>query len=137
MTTRNRVIGKSRNWVIGAVALLVWACGGSPAGPSGSGQTGTTITITGSGISPASVTVAPGGRVLFANNDSRPHDMEWDPHPDHQGPCTQAGVNPPGFLAAGQSRETGNFVNVQVCGFHDHDDPPPGGNRFAGTIRVN
>jgi hypothetical protein len=83
------------------------------------------------------VTVSPGGRVLFVNNDSRPHDMEWDPHPDHQGPCTQAGVNPPGFLAAGQSRETGNLVNVQSCGFHDHDNPPPGGNRWAGMIKVN
>ncbi len=120
------------------VALIAAACGGSPSGPSGGGgQAEVTITITASGINPTSVTVPQGGRVLFVNNDARPHDMEWDPHPDHQGPCTQAGVNPPGFLAAGQRRETGNFVNVQSCGFHDHNDPPPGGGRWAGTIRVN
>jgi plastocyanin len=95
------------------------------------------VTITASGVSPSTVTVAAGGRVLFVNSDTRAHDIEWDPHPDHQGPCTQAGVNPPGFLAAGQSRETGNLVNVQTCGYHDHDDPPPGGSRWAGTIRVN
>jgi|SRR3954468_8914112 len=120
-----------------AVCVFTAGCGGSPSGPSTGGQPQPTITITAGGISPASVTVPPGGRVLFVNSDARPHDIEWDPHPDHQGPCTQAGVNPPGFLAAGERRETGNFVNVQSCGFHDHDNPPPGGSRWAGTVRVN
>jgi plastocyanin len=120
-----------------ALVLLSGACGGgSPSGPSGGGQTSPTITIGASGITPTQVTIPPGGRVLFTNSDTRSHDMEWDPHPDHQGPCGVAGVNPPGFLAPGQTRETGNFVNVQSCGFHDHNDPPPGGNRWTGTILV-
>ena len=118
-----------------ASLVLAAACGNSPSGPSG-GQNTPTMTISSTGMSPAQVTVAPGGRVLFVNNDTRGHDMEWDPHPDHQGPCTLAGVNPPGFLTPGQSRETGNFVNVQSCGFHDHDNPPPGGTRWTGTILV-
>jgi plastocyanin len=94
------------------------------------------MTIGTSGISPSTVTVSPGGRVLFVNNDNRSHDIEWDPHPDHMGPCGRAGVHPPGFLSPGQQRESGNLVNVQSCGFHDHDDPPPGGNRWTGTINV-
>jgi len=129
--------GTARTFVL-VCGLMLAGCGGSPSGPSGGGPPNTpTVTITASGISPSTVNVSPGGRVLFVNSDTRSHDMEWDPHPDHQGPCTQAGVNPPGFLAAGQSRETGNFVNVQTCGYHDHDNPPPGGSRWAGTIRVN
>jgi plastocyanin len=114
----------------------VGGCGSSPSGPSGGQKNEATLTITSAGVNPAQITVAPGDRVLFVNSDSRAHDMEWDPHPDHQGPCTFAGVNPPGFLAAGQTRETGNFVNVQSCGFHDHSDPPPGGNKWTGTILV-
>jgi hypothetical protein len=118
-------------------ACVVAACGGSPAGPSiGGGQNEPTFTITSTGISPSQVIVAPGGRVLFLNSDTRAHDMEWDPHPDHQGPCGVAGVNPPGFIAPGQTRESGNLVNVQSCGFHDHDNPPPGGSRWTGTILI-
>src|SRR5919198_5249323 len=92
---------------IGALMALI-ACGGSPPSPTPNSPT---VTISGSGVTPTAITVSPGGRVLFVNNDTRSHDIEWDPHPDHQGACTLAGVNPPGFLAAGQSRETGNFVN--------------------------
>jgi plastocyanin len=118
-------------------ACVVAACGGSSTGPSsGGGQNEPTFTITSTGISPSQVTVAPGGRVLFVNNDTRAHDMEWDPHPDHQGPCGVAGVNPPGFIAPGQTRESGNLVNVQSCGFHDHDNPPPGGSRWTGMILI-
>ena len=122
-------------WLTSAALFALTACGGSPSGPSG-GQNSVTVTITASGVAPNPVSVAPGGRVLFVNNDTRAHDIEWDPHPDHQGPCTAAGVNQPGFLAAGQSRETGNFVNVQSCGYHDHNDPPPAGARWTGTIVV-
>ena len=127
--------GTAIRLAIGLAVLLLAACGGSsPSAPSGGGAT---ITITASGVSPNPITISPGGRVLFVNNDTRNHDMEWDPHPDHQGPCTLAGVNQPGFLSPGQSRETGNFVNVQSCGYHDHSNPPnEGGSRWAGTITV-
>ena len=77
-----------------------------------------TITITSAGVSPRSVTIAVGGRVNFVNNDSRPHDMSSNPHPEHTD-CPA--MNQAGFLQPGQSRETGNFTTARTCGFHDHN----------------
>ena len=71
-------------------------------------------------VSPKQLTVPPGTRVLFVNNQSRPHNMTSDPHPDHLD-CPE--LNQVGLLNAGQSRESGNLVIVRTCGFHDHDDP--------------
>lgn len=64
------------------------------------------------------MTISPGTRVLFVNNDSRPHDMSSDPHPAHTD-CPA--INQVGFLSPGQSRESGNLNTVRTCGFHDHD----------------
>ena len=69
------------------------------------------MTITSSGASPVSLTIAPGTRVLFVNNDTRPHNMTSDPHPDHD-PCPE--INAVGFLSPGQSRETGNLNTVRT-----------------------
>jgi len=80
----------------------------------------TTVTITSAGISPKSVQIAPGSRVLFVNNDSRSHNVTSDPHPEHTD-CPE--INQVGFLTSGQTRETGNFVTTKTCGFHDHDNP--------------
>jgi len=79
-----------------------------------------TITITSTGASPRNVLINAGTRVLFVNNDSRSHNMTSDPHPEHTD-CPD--INQVGFLAPGQSRETGNLVTVRTCGFHDHDLP--------------
>jgi plastocyanin len=117
--------------------LVVSACGGgspptSPTPPSGGGgSTSTTITITTSGVSPQSITVPPGTRVTFTNNDSRRHDMESDPHPEHTD-CPE--INQVGVLQPGQSRETGNLNTVRTCGFHDHDQPTA--NSLRGSIRI-
>ena len=80
-----------------------------------------TFTITSAGVSPKEMTVSPGTRVLFVNNDSRRHHMASDPHPEH-GDCPEieAVMNP------GQSRETANLNTVRTCGFHDHDLPDNG-----------
>ena len=113
-------------WNVGTAAtfaLTLAACGGSssPASPSGNtGNTGTiaaTITITSTGVSPKTVTVAPGSRVTFTNNDSRNHEMNSDPHPTH-GDCP--GLDQVGFLAPGQSKTSGNLNTARACGFHDH-----------------
>ena len=124
---------------LAAGALLLPACGGggttsttpsatpAPAptptpppsttpAPSG----GTTVTITSAGASPTELTVSPGARVTFVNNDTRPHDMSSDPHPFHTD-CPE--INEVGFLNAGQSKQTGNLNAVKTCGFHDHDQP--------------
>jgi plastocyanin len=104
------------------ICLVVASCGGSsPVSPPPPPSTGPTITISSSGaVTPKELTVSPGTRVLFTNNDSRRHDMTSDPHPEHSD-CDE--INQVGPLNAGQSRETGNLVAVRTCGFHDHDDP--------------
>jgi plastocyanin len=113
-------------------AALALACsGGSPSSPGGGGGSGgggtttpptatTTITITSSGANPRSISVSPGARVTFINNDSRAHDMASDPHPEHTD-CPA--LNDIGFLTAGQQKTSGNLNAVRTCRFHDHNDP--------------
>jgi plastocyanin len=79
-----------------------------------------TIRITPAGVSPKSVEIALGARVLFINNDTRDHTMGTDPHPDHTD-CPV--INQVGLLKPGEQRETGNFVVVRTCGYHDHELP--------------
>ena len=116
-----------------AVAALLTAtsCGSSPAGPSTPPVETNTITITAAGATPKNVQIALGQRVRFVNNDNRPHNMTSDPHPDHND-CPD--LNQVGFLSPGQSRETGNLVEVRTCGFHDHDDP--NNNNLRGRIVI-
>ena len=124
-----------------AAAIVVLAAvsscgGGTPPGPSnGGGGAVTTVTITSTGASPGTLTINQGERVLFVNNDSRPHNMTSDPHPEHDQPGCGA-LNAVGFLSSGQRRESGNLTTAGTCGFHDHDDPPPGGSRFTGLITI-
>jgi plastocyanin len=111
-----------------AVVLLTAAsCGGSDSSPTPSsptptptpgGSSGATITITASGVSPRALTVAAGSRVTFVNNDSRLHEMNSDPHPDHTD-CPA--INDVGFLQPGQSRQTGNLNTPRTCRYHDHN----------------
>lgn len=79
-----------------------------------------TIRITPAGVSPKTVEVPLGARVLFVNNDTRDHTMGTDPHPDHTD-CPV--INQVGLLKPGEQRETGNFVVTRTCGFHDHELP--------------
>ncbi len=107
-----------------AVALALGAIGCSGASttsptPGGPAPSTATITITSSGVSPATVTISAGGQVTFVNNDSRNHNMQSDPHPEHTDCPELAQV---GFLVPGQSRTSGNFNTVRTCGYHDHDD---------------
>lgn len=124
-----------------AAACVVAACGGSSTGPSsgGSGGSGggggggstntTTITITSAGASPRDITVAVGSRVTFVNNDSQPHDMASNPHPEHTDcPALVA------FVTPGNSATTLNLNTVRTCGFHDHNQPS--NTSLQGTIRI-
>ena len=115
--------------------MLTGSCGGggspsAPTPPSTSNPNVITIS-SGSVVSPRELTVSPGARVLFVNNDSRRHDMASDEHPDHLD-CPS--LNQVGLLNPGQSRESGNLVTVRTCGFHDHDDP--NNNNLRGRIVI-
>jgi hypothetical protein len=115
--------------------LSIAACGGgggTPPSPNPNPNPNpNTFTITSAGVSPKELTVSPGTRVMFVNNDSRRHDMGSDPHPDHTD-CTE--INSVGVLNPGQSRETGNLNTVRTCGFHDHDLPD--NNNLKGRIVI-
>jgi hypothetical protein len=107
---------------IGAIAITAVACGSdSPSAPS-TGNDGTiaqTLTITSAGIAPKSVTVPLGSRITITNNDSRTHEMNSDPHPEHNS-CPPLNV---GTLTPGQSRTSQNLTTARTCGMHDHLDP--------------
>jgi hypothetical protein len=46
--------------------------------------------------------------------------MHSDPHPNH-GDCPA--IDDVGFMAAGQTKLTGNLTVARTCGFHDHNLP--------------
>jgi plastocyanin len=110
--------------LLAGLCLGFAACGGGGGGstqPSPTPINPNVITISSGGVvSPKDLTVTPGARVLFVNNDGRRHDMTSDDHPDHM-ECPA--INQVGLLMPGQNRETGNLVAIRTCGFHDHEDP--------------
>ena len=77
----------------------------------------TTILIVNNAVCPQALTVARGTRVTFINNDTRAHEMDSDPHPEHTD-CPE--LNQVGRLESGQQRDSGNLNTVRRCGFHDH-----------------
>ena len=98
--------------------LSATACGGdSPVAPTGDSTN--VVTISSAGASPLTIQIRVGERVQFINNDSVVHEMSSDLHPSHLG-CPA--INDVGFLSAGQSKETGNFVTPETCTYHDHLD---------------
>ena len=123
-------VRRLRRVLVAALAIGALACGGSDGGgggtptapnnPNNPPVATTTITITAAGVSPQRITVPLGARVTFINNNSRSHEMHSDPHPNH-GDCPP--IDDVGFLAAGQTKLTGNFTVAGTCGFHDHNQP--------------
>jgi plastocyanin len=101
-------------------------CGGGSNGTPTSGTPNTppvattTITITSAGVSPPVINVPAGSRVTFINNDSRSHEMHSDPHPTH-GDCPP--IDDVGFIAVGQTKQTGPMTTTRTCGYHDHNLP--------------
>jgi plastocyanin len=111
----------------GAMAV-VCSCGGSSAssgstGPSGActpSSNAATFVIQNNTICPSALTVARGTQVTILNSDSRTHEMDSDPHPEHTD-CPE--LNSIGFLNTGQSRQSGNLNIARRCGLHDHSAP--------------
>jgi plastocyanin len=123
-TAPARVIPAVCNAVLAAaLALAVAGAACSSSSPSTTPTpapvAGTTITITSSGTSPKNLQISPGTQVTFINNDSRNHEMDSDPHPDHTD-CPA--INQVGPIAPGQSKQTGNLNTIRSCGYHDHND---------------
>ena len=108
-------------WGLAAAGAIAFAgaCGGGSTSPSGGGTPppNTTITITSSGVSPKNLRVSAGTQVTFVNNSVIVHQMFSDPHPEHTD-CPE--INNVGYLAPGQSKQTGNLNTVRTCGYHDH-----------------
>lgn len=129
---------------VAALGLLSACGGGSSTSPGGGGTavvvkdsgtggaSGATVTMTASGLSAGTVTIAVGQTVTFVNNDTRSHEIASNPHPQH-GSCP-AIENGLGIIAAGQTKQTHNFGNAGTCGYHDHQDDT--NTRFQGTIVV-
>jgi len=112
---------------VAAAASLaaIFACGGSasPSGPTGGctpSPNPNTIVIQNNQVCPSSITVARGSQVMMINNDSRVHEMDSDPHPEHT-QCPE--INQIDFLNPGQSRQSGNLNTARTCGYHDHTNP--------------
>jgi plastocyanin len=118
-----RAIVFTRAAVAESALVLAVACGGTSGTPPSPTLTcstlpnATTILIISNAVCPQTMTVTPGSRVMFVNNDNRVHEMFSDPHPEHTN-CVE--INQVGHLEAGQQRETGNLNTIRSCGFHDH-----------------
>lgn len=119
-----------------AIAIAI-SCGGSsssPSAPTGSctpSSSANTFVIQNNQVCPQSMTVTRGSQVTFINQDSRVHEMNSDPHPEHTD-CPE--LNQVGHLEPAQSRQSGNLNVARRCGFHDHRNPDTAG--LKGTITI-
>ncbi len=122
---------------VAAALAIAAACGGSsssPSSPTGSctpSSNANTIVIQNNQVCPQALTVARGSQVTMINNDSRVHDMDSDPHPEHTD-CPE--LNQVGHLEPAQSRTSGNLNIARRCGFHDHGNPDNAS--LKGTITI-
>jgi len=132
-----RAFGRTSAVVVATVILgMVAACTGetpllSTPIPASSVPSVVTVTITSTGVDPKVLTISQGQRVLFVNNDSVSHEMASDVHPTHE---QWPAMNQVGYLAPGQSRETGNLNAVGGITYHDHLDAQ--NELLLGTIEV-
>jgi len=120
-----------RVYLLAAIALTVAACKSSSSTPTAPPTATNVVTITASGVSPKSIVITAGSQVTFTNNDTRTHDMQSDPHPEHNDCPELAQV---GFLRVGESRQSGNLNTIRTCGYHDNSHEEDA--RLRGTITI-
>jgi len=130
-------------WAGAALACgmaLVVACGSGSSSSGGTAPSGTctpssspnTLVIQNNTICPQAITVARGTQVTILNSDSRTHEMDSDPHPEHTD-CPE--LNQIGFMSPGQSRQSGNLNTARRCGLHDHTSPDTASLKATITIQ--
>ncbi len=114
------------------------ACGGSsstattaPTGSCTPSSSPNTFVIQNNQVCPQTMTVTRGSQVTILNSDTRTHEMDSDPHPEHTD-CPE--LNQIDFLNPGQSRLSGNLNTARKCGFHDHNNPSTA--ELKGTITI-
>src|SRR5262249_7826626 len=81
-----------------------------------------TLVIQNNIICPQTITVARGSQLTILNSDSRNHEMDSDPHPEHTD-CPA--LNQIGFLSPGPSRLSGNLNTARQCGMRDSSSSQP------------
>jgi hypothetical protein len=125
--------------VLLACGLALAACGSDSSsgttGPTGGCTPSTnpnTLVIQNNTICPQALTVSRGSQVTILNSDSRDHEMDSDPHPEHTD-CPE--LNQIGFLSPGQSRISGNLNIARKCGMHDHSSPDTASLKATITIQ--
>jgi hypothetical protein len=127
--------------VIVAVGLAIaLGCGGSSSSGSSTGpSTGctpstsaNTLVIQNNTICPQAITVTRGSQLTILNSDSRAHEMNSDPHPEHTD-CPE--LNQIGHLEPNQSRQSGNLNTARKCGMHDHLSPDTASLKATITIQ--
>jgi plastocyanin len=126
--------------ILAAGIAIVAACGGSSSSPSSNPTPGActpstnanTLVIQNNTICPSALTVTRGTQVTILNSDSRTHEMDSDPHPEHTD-CPE--LNQIGFLNPGQSRQSGNLNTARKCGMHDHASPDTASLKATITIQ--
>ena len=122
----------------GGMALAA-ACGSSSTATSPTPTTSSctpssspnTFVIQNNQVCPQTMTIARGSQVTILNSDTRTHEMDSDPHPEHTD-CPE--LNQIDFLNPGQSRLSGNLNTARKCGFHDHNNPSNAA--LKGTITI-
>jgi plastocyanin len=124
--------------ILAAGIAIVAACGGSSSSPSSNpgactpSTNANTLVIQNNTICPSALTVTRGTQVTILNSDSRTHEMDSDPHPEHTD-CPE--LNQIGFLNPGQSRQSGNLNIARKCGMHDHASPDTASLKATITIQ--
>ncbi len=96
-------------------------------GSEASAPSEVTVSITDSGFSPDTISVAKGGKVTWTNNSSKEHWPASDPHPTHD---FYPGFDPLKGIKPGESWSF-VFNNPGEWGYHDHLIP-----HLRGTINV-
>jgi plastocyanin len=102
-----------------------------PQEQSAAGAASVTVTYTDGGFSPATVTIAKGGKVDFVNNSSRGFWPASDPHPQHTGypeagTCKGHAFDPCGAVAPGATWSF-TFTTSGTWEYHNHMSARHGG----------